>query len=302
VIIASFHAQIRTVYGHLRKFIHLRVGQHVVAGQQIGFTASSGHSSWPHLHFTAKFGLDPYEPFAGPCRQGPSYWATQAAMPREPYVRDFTFSPKPFGGRKDPPWDEAVRTGTYVEGSRDVYFRVELAFFDGGPIHVTFVRPDGSVALEADRQTDLQGFRNTWADFHERIDADQAGRWRIELTGDGRTLVDAPFTVVSSQGAVRNRRPNPISVSLLPTDPTPADVLQCIVSTSLVTEDPDFQIMRYRYRWLVGTKWVRSLTSAALSDVLRHRLARRGQTVRCKVTPSDGRLSGPAASASVHLG
>jgi len=302
VIVASFGGQIRTVYGHLRKFLHLHVGQHVVAGQQLGFTASSGHSSWPHLHFTAKLGLTPYEPFAGPCRRGPSYWASQPAMPQEPYARDFTLSPNPFGGRKDPPWDEAVRTGTYVAGDRDVYFRVELGFFGGGPMHVTLVRPDGSLALDADRQTELQGIRNTWADFHERLVLDQTGQWRIRLAAGGRTLVDAPFTVVGSLSTVRNRRPNPVSVSILPEHPTTADVLQCIVSTSLVTEDPDFQIMRYRYRWFVGKKRARAITSAGLSDVLRHRLAHSGQTVRCKVTPSDGRLSGPAASASVRLG
>ena len=60
VIISSRNMEIRTVYGHLRKNIPVRVGQHVVAGQQLGYTASSGHSSWPHLHFTAKLGFEPY--------------------------------------------------------------------------------------------------------------------------------------------------------------------------------------------------------------------------------------------------
>jgi len=42
-----------TIYGHLRKGIALKRGQHVVAGQQLGWTASSGNSSWPHMHFTS---------------------------------------------------------------------------------------------------------------------------------------------------------------------------------------------------------------------------------------------------------
>jgi murein DD-endopeptidase MepM/ murein hydrolase activator NlpD len=298
VIISSRNREIHTVYGHLRKGVLVRRGQHVVAGQQLGYTASSGHSTWPHLHFTARLGLDPYEPFAGPCRQGSSYWASQPPMPTEPYVRDFTFSDQPFGGRKDPPWDEAVRTGTFVRGERDVYFRVELAFFDGGPMSVTFLRPDGSTALDADRPTMLHGYRATWADFRERLDLDQPGRWRIRLSTDGKPLVDAPFDVVASRTGARNRPPNPVSVELA----TPDVVPQCLVHTSPVTEDPDFQIMRYRYRWFVGTKRVRSVTSAALSDVLRQGLARSGQTLTCKVTPSDGRLSGPRASAAVRLG
>lgn len=298
VIISSRDREIHTVYGHLRKGVLVRVGQHVVAGQQLGWTASSGHSSWPHLHFTARLGLDPYEPFAGPCRQGPSYWAHQVDMPTEPYVRDFTFSAQPFGGRKDPPWDEAVRTGTFVRGDRDVYFRVELAFLQGASMHVTVVRPDEKTALDAEQPIDLQGARATWADFHERLDLDETGRWRIQLAAEGRSLVDAPFEVVATSKATRNRPPNPIKLELL----TPSAVPQCVVDTSLVTEDPDFQIVRYRYRWFVGSKRVRAVTSAALSDVLRQGLARSGRTLTCKVTPSDGKLSGPTASAAVSLG
>jgi hypothetical protein len=298
VIISSRDREIHTVYGHLRKGVLVRVGQHVVAGQQLGWTASSGHSSWPHLHFTARLGLDPYEPFAGPCRQGPSYWADQVDMPTEPYVRDFTFSAQPFGGRNDPPWDEAVRTGTFVRGERDVFLRVELAFFQGASMHVTVVRPDGKTALDAEQPIDLQGARATWADFHERLALDETGRWRIQLAAEGKSLVDTPFDVVATSKARRNRRPNPISVELL----TPSAVPQCVVDTSLVTEDPDFQIVRYRYRWFVGKKRVRAATSAALSDVLRQGLARSGQTLSCKVTPSDGKLSGRTASAAVRLG
>jgi Peptidase family M23 len=297
VIVSSRNREIHTVYGHLRKGVLVRVGQHVVPGQQLGWTASSGHSTWPHLHFTARLGLDPYEPFAGPCRQGPSYWAAQPAMPTEPYVRDFTFSTQPFGGRKDPPWDEAVRTGTFVQGLRDLYFRVELAFFSGGTMHVTVVRPDGKTALDAEQPIELQGYRATWADLHERLALDAAGRWRIQLAARGKTLVDAPFDVVATQRAVRDRPPNPISVRL----ETPSAVPQCVVQTSLVTEDSDFQIMRYRYRWFIGKKRVRAVTSAGLSDVLRQGLARPGQTLTCKVTPSDGKLSGPTASAAVRL-
>ncbi len=294
VIISSRNMEIRTVYGHLRKNIQVRVGQHVVAGQQLGYTASSGHSSWPHLHFTAKLGFEPYEAFAGPCRPGASYWAAQPEMPTEPYVRDFTFSAQPLGGRKDPPWDEAVRTGTFVGGERDVYFRVELAFFDGGTMHVTFLRPDGSTALDAERTTPLQGYRATWADFHERLNLGQTGGWRLRLATDGRTLVDAPFDVVA--GSPRNRPPNAVSA-----DVQAGVVGQCTVHTSPITEDPDYDIVRYRYRWFVGKKRVRSITSAALSDVLRPDRLRRGAALRCEVTPSDGKLFAPAASASARV-
>jgi hypothetical protein len=193
-----------------------------------------------------------------------------------------------------------VRTGTFELGPRDVYFRVELAFFDGGPMHVTAARPDGSVALDVVRPTHLVGTRATWASWHERLDLDSLGTWRLRLAVSGRTLVDAPFDVVPP-GRARNRPPNPVSVALDPADPSSADVVQCVVRTSLVTEDPDYDIVRYRYRWRIGGKLVRKVTSAALSDVLLHGLARPGQRLSCVLTPSDGRRRGPPASASVTV-
>jgi len=298
VIVSSLGRHLRTVYGHLRNGVLVRQGQRVVAGQQLGWTASSGHSSWPHLHFTMKLDLTVYEPFAGPCRAGKSYWRSQPALPTAPYVRDFIFSREPFGGRRDPPWDEAVRTGTFAPGVRDVFFRAEFGFFDGGPMRVTFVRPDGTVALDALRETPLQGYRATFATWHERLDLDRPGTWRLRLAARGQRLVDAPFTVAAT---ARNRRPNPVTLSLGPSAPTRADVIQCVVQTSPVTEDPDYAIVRYRYRWRVNGRLVRRVTSAGLSDVLRHRLARPGQRVGCTVTPSDGKLLGPAATARVTV-
>ena len=297
VIVSSRGRHVHTVYGHLRRGVMVRDGQRVVAGQQLGWTASSGHSSWPHLHFTMKLDYEVYEAFAGPCRPGKSYWRSQPVTPTQPYVRDFTFSRRPLGGRRDPPWDEATRTGTFPRGDRDIYFRTELAFFDGGPMRITFTRPDGTVALDTVEATPLQGSRATFADWHERPTLDQGGTWRLRMEAAGRTLVDAPFTV----GPARNRRPNAIGLRLDPAEPTSDDVIQCFVLTSSVTEDPDYAIVRYRYRWRVAGKLVRRVTSAALSDVLRHRAAKQGQRVSCSVTPSDGKLSGPTASARVTV-
>ena len=132
---------------------------------------------------------------------------------------------------------------------------------------------------------------------HERLDLDHPGSWRLRLESDGRTLVDAPFTV----GAAHNRPPNPIGLRLDPVQPTNDDVIQCVVLTSLVTEDPDYAIVRYRYRWWFGRKLVRAVRSAALSDVLRHRLAKPGQRVSCTVTPSDGKRFGPSARAGITV-
>ena len=86
---------------------------------------------------------------------------------------------------------------------------------------------------------------------------------------------------------VRNRPPNAIEVELVPPVPSPASVVQCRVRTSLVTEDPDYDIVRYRYRWTVGGRLVRSVTSAALSDVLRQGAALAGKWFSAR-SPGDG--------------
>ena len=131
-----------------------------------------------------------------------------------------------------------------------------------------------------------------------RLGLRPVGRWHLVVDVAGRTLADAPFLVVVKQRDVRNRPPNAISAELVPAVPTANDVVQCRVGTSLVTEDPDYDVVRYRYRWSVSGKVVRTVQSAALSDVLRTGLAGSGKPVQCTVTPSDGRLAGATATAA----
>lgn len=45
-----------TVYMHMVRRSFLKVGQHVTAGQTIGYVGSTGHSSGPHLHFEVHAG------------------------------------------------------------------------------------------------------------------------------------------------------------------------------------------------------------------------------------------------------
>ena len=71
----------------------------------------------------------------------------------------------------------------------------------------------------------------------------------------------------------------------------------CSVDTSLVTEDPDYDIVSYRYEWKVKGKVVRAVTSAALSDLLPAGAARGNDKVSCRVTPNDGKKNGPPSTA-----
>ena len=291
------------VYGHLRHGLKLKRGSTVRMGQQLGWNGSSGNSAWPHLHFTEIVDGQIREAFAGRCRPGTSDFAEQLVAFRDaPYVRNLVVSPSSFRGEAQLPWDKAVRTGTFVTGTRDVWFRVELGEYSSGAERVQLVRPDGSVAIDdASPSGVFDGVGAAYHgqaayDFHEQVLFDVLGTWRLRYLLDGMPLADAPLLVVGRAGQVRNRAPNRVSVSL-----SVQGSAQCVVSTSLVTRDPDYDLVRYRYRWSAGGKVLRTVTSAALSDVLVRGAAEPGQTLRCDVTPTDGKLSARTAFAKTQV-
>jgi murein DD-endopeptidase MepM/ murein hydrolase activator NlpD len=289
-----------TIYGHLRKGIKLKRNDRVVVGQQLGWTASSGNSSWPHLHFTSQVASEIHEPFSGPCNKSPSGWYDQVPIPTQAYAMDLALSTKPMTGKRDLPYDQAVRTGTFVRGTKVVYSRVEIGAIQppgDGSLRIRILRPSGVTATESTTMLRTQHGQGYWW-FDHRAKLGVTGRWRIVVELDGMTLADAPIEVVANATAVRNRPPRAVSLALWPQSPTGKDVVECRVATSLVAEDPDFDIIRYRYRWTVDGKLVRAVRSAALSDALRKGVAGPGKVVRCSVTPSDGRLFGPTASAA----
>jgi len=203
-------------------------------------------------------------------------------------------------GKRDLPYDQAVRTGTLVRSTKVVYSRIEIDAVPApgeGQLRIRFLRPNGSATGELRTTVRTAHGRGYWS-FRHRVTFDRIGRWGIVVELGSQTLADAPIDVVATTRTVRNRPPLAVSATLVPAAPTARDVVQCRVTTSLVTEDPDYDIVRYRYRWTVDGKLVRAVQSAALSDLLRKGLAGAGKNVRCSVTPSDGRLSGPTAAAT----
>ncbi|MGH9837931.1 MAG: peptidoglycan DD-metalloendopeptidase family protein [Blastocatellia bacterium] len=294
-----------TWYLHMKRgSVAVQVGQPVKAGAQLGLTASSGNSTDPHLHFGAYLNGQLYEPYAGPCRPGASNWIRQIPIRRDLYLRDFFFSSAPLvsDSYNDTRFERVARSGAYAMGTQLLSFR---AFPSNLPANsnyrVRYLRPDGSVALDRPGLFNNSTlFRMPTYSWGYNVSLNVTGEWRMQLEFNNQMVIDAPFQVVAAANQIANRPPNAISVEFDPPAPQASQVVFCRVTTSLLFEDPDYEIVRYRYEWRVNGAVARDVTSAALSDAIPKDLARNGDQLTCTVTPSDGQLSGPAAMATAR--
>lgn len=294
----------RTQYLHLkRNSVAVSVGQVVKAGTQLGLTASSGNSTWPHLHLTPLGTGGLYEPTAGACRAGASNWTRQPVIRRDLYVRDFAVSDTPYSGHAA--FDNNPRIGTFATAaSRRLNFRIELNNLPlGSNYRFRFFRPDGSQTVTfANNLNNSAYFRRAFYYFFANLNLNVTGTWRVTVEINDRKLVDAPFEVVASAEQIANRPPLPINAVFDPPAPGPNDVIFCRVLGPLTWRDPDFDLVRYRYQWRINGNTVREVTSAALSDAIPKGTANNGDLVECTVTPADERMDGAPVTASLRLG
>jgi hypothetical protein len=295
-----------SLYWHMKtNSVAVTKGQVVRAGTQLGMTGSSGSSTAPHLHFESRYNGKPYEPYAGPCRAGTSNWVQQQPIRRGVYVSDIILSNGAFvGAAAFPPYDEATRTGTFLQGQQTVYFRLTVRALPALSYYrIRFRKPGGAIALDSTANFANSSFyRTALYGFSYTLNLAEAGRWHLLVDINGQTVAEAPFDVVSSAAGIVNRAPNPVTLNFEPAAPAPNDVIFCRVQTSLVAEDPDYDIVRYRYQWFVNGSEIRDVTSAALSDAIPKNSARAGEAVTCTVTPSDGKASGAGTTSTVQIG
>jgi len=182
------HGQGRfTIYGHLRKGIRLKRNDRVVAGQQLGWTASSGNSSWPHLHFTSQVASEIDEPFAGSCNEGPSGWSDEVSIPSEAYVRDLAVSAQADdreAGSPLRPGRAYWRVRSWDEG-RVLPHRGRCDATPGaGLLRTRFLRPNGSTGAESRMTHQTAHGRGFWT-FRESHHA-RAARSLANRGGAGR--------------------------------------------------------------------------------------------------------------------
>ncbi len=157
-------------------------------------------------------------------------------MPSEAYVRDLALSATPMTGKRDLPYDRAVRTGLVRSWHEDRVLphrdRCDAAAWGGASPDP--VRPPQRV----DRrrvEDDHPGRRMAAATGPSRI----ASHLRGSVAGESWSTWTASrspsrrSTSSRLQAGVRNRPPHAISAALRPASPTAQDVVECLVSTSL---------------------------------------------------------------------
>ena len=289
-------------YVHLRKGILVAVGDTITAGTQIGWVGSSGRSMGPHIHFEARVNDVAYEPMAGPCRPGLSYFPEQPAAFGDPLVLGATYSNKSFGDYDAPPADDAPHVSTFVRGQRTIYFKAELANVGASTRYKLLLDKPGSGRTELAATGTLKAIDVSLASiwWGLDVDLDQTGEWALVLEVNDRRVFSMPFTVVSTAGQVVNRAPNPISAMLEPVTLRTNQVAVCRATNSTLA-DPDYDVVRYRYEWRVNGNVVRDVTTAAQSDALARQFLTAGADVQCSVTASDGKLSAQTVMANASV-
>jgi hypothetical protein len=287
-------------YFHLKRgSVEVSPGQAVTAGTQIGLTGSSGFSNWPHLHLQTEKEGRWVEPSAGPCRTGDSLWVSQPPVGRDFYVADFYLAHGAISIPDRDTWllDETERQATFVKGLQPMGARIDMRNLPPNASYgLRVLNPRGKVIFDivssfSNRDLFILAFLTP----RLTLNLDLTGTWRFQLEIDGSRVIDAPFRVVAAANQIVNRPPNKITARLSPPHPVEGKALTCTVQTSLVTEDPDYDIVSYRYEWKVNGRVVRAVTSAALTDLLAAGKAHPKDRVSCRVTPTDGKKAGPAS-------
>ncbi|MCB1096163.1 MAG: M23 family metallopeptidase [Verrucomicrobiae bacterium] len=289
--------------GHVTRYLHLKkdsvsvaTGETVSAGQQIALTGSSGISTGPHLHFQTEIDGAAIEPFTGPQRTGKSMWQFQPDIVTATYVREFTLVPTSLAGWTGPP-EPTTNTGTFVRSDTDQTIFLWWHLINR-PANTTYTlttrRPNGSIASFTSGSFEAPS-RTGWIWRARSLLLDEIGTWHVDLAVNDEVLVHAPFRVVSTAGDTVNRPPNPAAFRFRKFPITADDVPVCEVATFTVLDDPDYDLVRYRYVWKVNGITQRDVTTGAKSDALARTWIARGATVRCEVTPMDSDSAAPTS-------
>lgn len=293
--------------GHRTRYLHFKRGsvavsqrQFVPAGTEVGRTGSSGCTFWPHLHFESQWNRRAFEPSTGPCNEGESGWVEQTPNRREFFVWDVGLYAAPADIHL--PF-EVPRQGSFAAGMHEIGFWTLVVNLPAESTYRLSLRaPSGRIEAKLGNlflSSDPLRLSWWWAAFS--ADLDELGTWHLLLDFDGAPTVEAPFEVFATEAEVGNRAPHPVNVRLDPEQPSETDAVFCRVSVSQLFDDPDYDLVLFRYQWTVDGAVVRDVTHAGQADALARSAFSAGQTLGCTVTPADGVAAGPDASVTAEI-
>ncbi len=294
------------LYVHMRKKNSVAVskGDMVVAGQTIGMTASSGFTDGPHLHFETWVDEVSVEPFSGKCNPGSSGFTKQLKFKRKTYLYDAGITHEDLSklpDKKLPP-EQLPSSGQFQTDDEflNLWFDVRNLPADS-TMKLVFRRPNGSVGFDTGifAVGNTEFFRGSYW-FQRWLTGDMrtiTGTWKVELHINGKKLDTLPFEVLVKRDPKLNRAPVALKKVKFRKTPKAGTVPFCEIKHPLIVDDPDYDVVSYRYEWTVNGDVVRDVTIAAHSDALATDLFAKGDRLECTVTPTDGDLE--AASKAV---
>ncbi len=297
-------------YWHMKNgSVAVSVGEQVRAGQQIGMVGSSGNSNWPHLHLTVYDNSIFLEPYAGECHVGDSLWENQVPIHQDHYCQDFSMTNENLDDWYDNmgSWHWGAPNDSQISlKNEQFYFWVTARH---RPINswwqVTFIRPNGTNGFVSKKDpfgttTYLKWWSGKWL-WNTSIFDGIVGTWTMRFVVNDESLIEVPFEVVNEFDPTWNRPPEPIAIDLLPIEASHENVLTCEVTTDLIKDDLDWDLVSYRYLWSVGERVLRDITTTGRADHLARLEVCQGAVVTCSVTPSDGTDLGGSVTASMRL-
>ena len=299
----------RTLYLHMKKnTVAVGLGQVVTAGTQLGLTGSSGSSTGPHLHFESRLNGVAFEPSTGNCGPGASLWTQQPDPPSSPTLYEVVFSPSPHTGSLGYPFDTNLRIRNFFVSGSTVTFYPRVRFGDVPPqssYRMQFLRPDGSIAIDfGNNFNNPTWWSSAWWWVTVNAVFNTPGEWRFRFLVNNSIVGEVPIPVIPAGGTLGNRAPHAISAVLDPAIPRIGDAQFCRVQNSqpVYYRDPDFDTMRYRYRWTVNNGVIRDVITGAMADAIWKGSLTQGAHVSCSITPMDGTTSASTATISSIVG
>ena len=290
-----------TYYRHMRQDgipAHLRAGSCVKAGEQIGWTGSSGAGSWPHVHFQVVDNGTTRDPFDGPCNPLPGIWKNQPQF--QTGVRMWNLGVSNVDSSSIAPplvragggFVESNATSVYVWGN---ILALGMAATQNKAYSFQVLDPNGTPMGSPQVLPPAHGKMRI---FHESIPLPgpslALGTWSIVIDAVAPAVmpqVVAPFEVVAVGTTAPNQAPvDTGNVVFDPPQPTAANAIFCrFQSAEPAVRDADYDVARYHYVWtnLTTGTVIRDVVHAGRADAIPRQPS--SANVQCCVTAEDGR-------------